>query len=78
MISAEDMTSLTWLKMHYESYYQISFGDGLWQALHADGGVGVLTADSAVGLRDAMRDDLAARAARKRRKLLGISEPDTA
>ena len=75
MISGEDMTSLTWLKMHYERYYQISFADGVWQALPADGGTGVLTADNAVKLRDAMRDDLAAKAAHECRELLGIGEP---
>ena len=75
MISGEDMTSLTWLKMHYERYYQISFADGVWQALPTEGGTSVLTANNAIRLRDAMRDDLAAKAARERRELLGIGEP---
>jgi len=67
MISGEDMTSLTWLKMHWETYYAISLhDDGVWQALPVDSDTDILTADSALRLRDAMKDDFAARAARKR------------
>ena len=37
MISREDMTSLIWLRMHWENYYQISLDDGLWRALPVGG-----------------------------------------
>ena len=78
MINAEDMTSLTWLKMHWETHYTISLHDGVWEALPVGGDTVILTADSAVRLRDAMKDDFAVRAARERHGLLDSPEHDAA
>ncbi len=75
MISREDMTSLIWLRMHWETYYQISLDDGLWRALPVGGSADALTAKSALQLRDAMKDDFAARAARERHAQPGIPAP---
>jgi hypothetical protein len=75
VISREDMTSLIWLRMHWENYYQISLDDGLWRALPVGGSADLLTAQSALQLRDAMKDDFAARAARERHAQLGIPAP---
>ena len=75
MISRENMTSLTWLRMHWETHYQITLDDGVWHAVPLGSDTGVLTADSALALRDAMKDDFAARAARSRHERLGIPEP---
>jgi hypothetical protein len=61
MISKEDQTSLIWLRMNWESHYQISFEDGIWQALPSFSPAEILTADSAYGLRDVMKDHFAAR-----------------
>jgi hypothetical protein len=74
VISREDMTSLTWLRMHWETYYQISLDDGLWRA-PVGGRADFLTAKSALQLREAMKDDFAARAARERHAPLGIPAP---
>ena len=55
MISKEDQSSLIWLRWHWESHFTISLEDGVWQALplYADD---ILTADTPLRLRDAMKD----------------------
>jgi hypothetical protein len=61
MLTKEDVTSLTWLRMHWEGHYKISFEDGVWQALPISSArTEILTADSAMRLRDAMKDHFAA------------------
>ena len=60
MLTKEEMTSLTWLRMHWEGHYKISFEGGVWQALPMSNSTEILTADSAVHLRDAMKDHFAA------------------
>ncbi len=67
MLTKEDLTSLTWLRMHWEGHYKISFEDGVWQALPVASPTDILTSDSAVGLRDAMKDHFAGIAAARRR-----------
>jgi hypothetical protein len=66
MLTKEEMTSLIWLRMHWEGHYKISFEDGAWQALPQASPAEILTSDSAVGLRDAMKDHFAALAAKAR------------
>jgi hypothetical protein len=75
VISRADMTSLTWLKMHWEFHYQISLNDGAWQALPVERDTVILSAGSAVKRRDAMKDDFADRAAGMRHGRPGIPEP---
>lgn len=60
MLTKEEVTSLTWLRMHWEGHYKISFEDGVWQALPVcSSATEILTADSAMHLRDAMKDHFA-------------------
>jgi hypothetical protein len=68
MISKEDMTSLIWLQWHWDSRYVIKLVEGVWQAHPADRPLVVLTADSAMELRDKMKDDFAAQASAGRRR----------
>jgi len=66
MISKEDQTSLIWLQWHWDKHYVIKIIDGTWQAHPADRPLVVLAADSAMDLRDLMRDDYATNKAGRR------------
>jgi hypothetical protein len=72
-LSREDQTSLNWLRMHYENYYRIDYvtpaeETWFWQAVwRRDGEPGTLVADSAIMLRDMMREDQARRRSEARR-----------
>jgi hypothetical protein len=67
MLTKEEMTSLIWLRMHWESHYTVSFEEGVWQALPLASPGEILTSDGAVGLRDEMKDHFAGMAAKARR-----------
>jgi hypothetical protein len=66
-LSRSDQTSLNWLRMHYESHYQIDYltparDAACWQAVwRHDGEPGTLVADTAMSLRDMMKGDHARR-----------------
>lgn len=59
MLTREDQSSLIWLRMHWENFYEITFDDGVWKAVFNYNPTDVLTADSPMELRDAMRDHYA-------------------
>ena len=59
MITDEELTSLIWLRWHWESHYKITLEDGVWQALPTFA-TDIVTADSCMHLRDAMKDHFAA------------------
>jgi hypothetical protein len=73
-LSRADQTSLDWLRMHYESHYQIDYltpaqDAACWQAVwRQDGEPVTLVADSAMNLRDMMKDDHARRRQASRRQ----------
>jgi hypothetical protein len=78
-LTSEDQTWLNFLRMHYESYYKIDYimpADNVaafWQAVwRAAGEPGTLVAESAIALRDMMRDDTGRR--RSRARSAGASE----
>jgi hypothetical protein len=66
-LSRADQTSLNWLRMNYESHYRIDYltpadDAACWQAVwRHDGEPATLVADSAMDLRDMMKDDHARR-----------------
>ena len=60
MLTKEDQTSLIWLRMNWENHYKISFEEGDWQALPLLAPADILTADTAIDLREAMKDHFAA------------------
>ena len=59
MMTREEMTSLIWLRWHWESHYKITLEDGVWQALPMGNSADILTADNPMRLRDAMKDHFA-------------------
>jgi hypothetical protein len=59
-ISASDATSLWQLRVQWEDVYAISFRDGTWSASPFSRRTHLITADTAFGLREAMRADYAA------------------
>ena len=75
MLSQEDQTSLIWLQWHWEKHYVIRVMDGEWQAYAADAPLEVLSANSAMELRDRMKDDFAERATRQWRERMAALTP---
>ena len=59
MISKEDQTSLIWLWEMFESHYVIMFKDNMWMARRLDHPTEIMTAGTAVALRDLINADLA-------------------
>jgi len=66
VLTKEDQTSLIWLRMNWESHYKISFEEGVWQALPLFAPTDILTAETAMELRDAMKDHFVANKAGRR------------
>src|SRR5450755_164765 len=67
MLNEQDTQSLCWLQWHWDSHYVIMVKEGAWMArrlrcpgLAPDGGANTISADSARGLRDKIKDDYAA------------------
>jgi len=52
---------LAGVRLHWGEWYEISLNDGVWAALRRDDPPSLLTADSAPGLREQMREDHANR-----------------
>lgn len=53
------MTKEETTRWHWESHYKITLEDGVWQALPMGNSVDILTADTPMRLRDAMKDHFA-------------------
>jgi len=63
-LSKEDMTTLVWLRWHWEDAYAVNFDGETWSAIPAAAPSAVLTAESGGELRELMANDYAARAIR--------------
>jgi hypothetical protein len=59
VITREEMTSLIWLRWHWETHFKITYEDGVWQALPSYAPDEILSADTPMRLRDAMKNHFA-------------------
>ena len=64
MLDSDAQTTLTDLRWHWEDAYQIDCRDGAWLAVSLSDPFVTISRDSAAELREALRQDYAARAGR--------------
>jgi hypothetical protein len=64
---------LNGLRLHWDEFYEIRVSDGVWLAARLDDPACLLTAGSAAGLRDQLREDYAGRPVPSRRLVGGPS-----
>jgi len=60
-VTSEDATALFQLRCQWQDIYTIALRDDIWSARRADDPAAILTADTALDLRELLRDDHAAR-----------------
>jgi hypothetical protein len=68
-----EQIQLNGLRLHWDEFYEISVRDGVWSAARLDDPTCLLTADSAAGPRDQLREDYARRPVLSRRLAGGSS-----
>ncbi len=70
MLSTDEQTTLNDLRWRWQDAYCVNFTDGVWSAVPFDDRTILLTADTAMELRDKIRYDYAERAARRNRLVI--------